>query len=105
VNSRVPLERHHQHELAQRHVRQHRVDQVRGRLSGASSGAARTEAAALAGERDEVLLLARVAPNPNEALGEQPAIQEAAERAGDEGRGLLLLQKRSKVLAHRHVER
>jgi len=103
--------RHGEHPLAHGDGRQHGVDEVRRLLGHAPAAAARADGACLAGERDEALEPAGVAPHAGEAAGEDPAAEEVAELALDEarhacavaGRGRLR-EKAVEVRAHDPVE-
>jgi len=64
-----------QHPLPIRRLRQHAIDEVRRGVGHASRGARRADAASLARERDEDLVVARLAPHAGEAVGEHPAAQ------------------------------
>ena len=69
---------------ADRYVREYVIDEMRRRLDHASSTAARAEAAALAGEGDQVLVAAAVALHTNEAVFQATARQIVLELALDE---------------------
>jgi hypothetical protein len=55
-------------------------------IGHATCGARRAEAAALARERDEELVIARLAANPREAMGEEATAQILRELAVDVAR-------------------
>jgi hypothetical protein len=72
--------------LAHGNVRQHGIDEVGCALRHAPPATARTEAASLAGERDEALEGAGLAPDAREAASEDAAREEVAELPFDERR-------------------
>ncbi len=80
-----------QHPLADGDVGQHAIHQASGALGHAAAAATRAEAAALAGEGDQPLERARVAPEAGEPVGEDAAGQELAE---------LLLHELGQASAH-----
>src|SRR5690606_16478673 len=67
--------RQRQHPLADRLARQDIVHEQRGRLGHPPSAAARTEAAALAAERNQLLSLTRLALDPQKPVLESPTLQ------------------------------
>lgn len=72
--------------LADRETTEHVVHQVCCQASHAPPGARRADAASLAGERDQQILLARVAAEAGEAARQLAAGQELAQLALDEVR-------------------
>ena len=68
-----------QHPLADGDAGQHTIHEVGGALGHAAAPATGAEATALAGEGDQPLQGAGVAPEPREAVGEDAAGQELAE--------------------------
>ncbi|MFZ1058261.1 MAG: hypothetical protein WAP47_03600 [Candidatus Rokuibacteriota bacterium] len=70
--------------LADGDAGQHTIHEVGGALGHAPTAAARAEATALAGEGDQPLQGAGVAPEPREAVGEDAAGEELAELLLDE---------------------
>ena len=96
-----------EHPLANRHVGDDVVHQVRRRLRHATSAARGAKAAPLAGEGDKLVAGAVTAAQPQEAVGQDAALEEGVELVlhelrqlgsgagfglGDEGRGVLLHQ-------------
>jgi hypothetical protein len=75
------------HPLAHRHLREHVLDEVGGRLGHAPGGAGRAQAAALAGVGDQEVVAASVAVCSREAAGQDPALEVAAQLALDVTRG------------------
>lgn len=67
--------RQRQHPLSQRHIGQHRVDEMCGEVGHAAGAARGAEAAALAGERDEFVRAALTAVHAAEAVREDAAAQ------------------------------
>ena len=76
--------RHTQDPLADRHVGEHVVDQVRGACGHAPTAAARTETSTFARERDQSLGSAVATLEPREAAGEEPTPQKRPELVLDE---------------------
>jgi len=72
--------------LAHRHLREHVLDQMGGRLGHAAGGAGRAQAAAFAGERDQEVMAAGAAARAGEAAGEDAALEKAPEFALDVAR-------------------
>jgi uncharacterized protein (DUF697 family) len=78
-----------EHPLADRHLGEHAVDEMRRGVGHAASAAGGAEAAPLAREGDEALLSAIVAVQAEEAVGGDAAAQVGAQLLLDEaGRGL-----------------
>src|SRR5215475_3455076 len=63
---------------------QDRLDEIRRLLRHAPPAATGADRAAFAGQRQEALERTAVAPDPQKAMDEQPAAEEAAELALDE---------------------
>jgi hypothetical protein len=70
--------------LPDRHLGQDAVDEVRRGVGHAPAAARGAEAAPLAGEGDEALQSARIAAEPQEAVGEDPAAKVRAQLLLDE---------------------
>jgi hypothetical protein len=108
---RAQLEREREDELANRHVRDDAVDEMRRGVRHAPAGATRACAALLARERDEQIVTAVIAPAVNEAVSEDTAAKVAAELLLDVARerpGVRLArpsQKGLEVVANDRVER
>ncbi len=79
-------ERKREHPLSHGHLGEDAVYQVCGRVGHASAATRRAEAPALAREGDDTVEPAVVAVHAHEAVGEDPAAQEAAKLALDEAR-------------------
>jgi hypothetical protein len=102
---------HAQHPLADRHPRQHRIDQVGGLRRHPPPAAARAEAPTLAGEGHEPFEGTGPTAHASEATREHPAAEELAELALDEmwkdmpvaGRSDRR-EQRLEVLPHNRVE-
>jgi hypothetical protein len=75
-----------EHPLPHGNLGQHPLDQVRCRVRHAPGAARRAEASAFAGEGDDAVESALVAVDAHEAVGKDPAAQEAPELALDEAR-------------------
>ena len=79
-----------QHPLANRHLWQDSIDQVRGGIRHAAPAARGTEATALAREGHQAVVAALVAVQSQEAVGQDAAAKEGAKLLRDEaGRGLI----------------
>jgi hypothetical protein len=79
-------ERKRDHPLAHGRVGQHVVDEVRGGVGHTPAAAGGAEAAAFASKRDELIAHAARAVHAREAVGEQAALEVAAQLALDEAR-------------------
>jgi hypothetical protein len=77
------LERHAEHPLAERHVGQHAVGQVRGGATHAPSVAGRTNSPQFARKGDKQLLATLGAARSQETVGVNPAGQVGAQRSLD----------------------
>jgi hypothetical protein len=84
--------------LPYRNIRQHVVDEMRRAFGHTPAAAARTEAAALAGEGDETFRVASPASEAREAAREEPAPQE---RAGVVAARKWFARVTSRVTSHR----
>jgi len=78
-----------EHPLADRHLGQHAIDEMRGRVRHATSAARRAKAATLARERDQAVVAAAVAVQAQEAVREHTAAQERPKFLLDEVRSHL----------------
>jgi hypothetical protein len=103
--------RDRQHPLAQRHGRQHAIDEVRRPFGHAPAAAARAEAPALAREGHEALEAAARAAQAREAVGEHAAGEKGAQLALDERRHAAAvavcaggLQELLQMVAHHGVQ-
>ena len=67
------------------HMRQHMVGEVRGDLAHTPGVAGGANAAALAGERDQTLVVAGLTPGPGQAMGQTATLEVAPEVALDTG--------------------
>lgn len=76
--------RKREHPLPHGHVREHTIHQMRGALGHAPPTATRAEAAALAGERDQLFVATSGAPKPREAGRQTSTRQELTELAFNE---------------------
>lgn len=79
-------ERQREYPLSHGDLGEDAVHQVRGRIGHAPATTRRAESSALAGEGDHAVESAVVAVHAHEAVGQDPAAQEAAELALDEAR-------------------
>jgi hypothetical protein len=70
--------------LADRHIRQHVIDEMRGTLRRAAAAAAWTETASLARKRHEPIVAARGTAESRKTAGQEPAAQKRAEFVFDE---------------------
>ncbi len=98
-----------EHPLAHGHLGQHAVDEMGGRVGHAPAATGGAEAAPLAGKSDEAIVAAGLAAHAHEAVGEDSALEIAAELALDEARhGALALPRAGEegfeLLAHHRVE-
>ena len=101
-----------EHPLTPRHVGQHTVDPAGGGVCHSSAPTRRTESTSLAGERDQQVVLAGGAADPDEAVGENPALEEPLHFRPNVGRqpsagriGVDQLQERLHVCSDRPVQR
>jgi hypothetical protein len=104
------LEREREHPLAHGHRRQDAVDDAGAGVGHAPPGAARADAAALAGEGDEEVALTGVAVKTEESVGEYSAREVGAEGLLDVARQAAFIalagvgEERFEVVAHDRVE-
>ena len=104
-------DRQRQHPLPHRHVRDDVVDQVRRGLRHAPRAARRAEPAALAAEGQQLVVAALAAAQPQEAVGQDAALEEGVELVLDEprqlgsGAGLGVGDEAGRVLLHQAVQR
>jgi hypothetical protein len=87
--------------LADRHVGEHVVDQVRGGVGHAPTAAARTETSTFARERDQSLGAAVATLEPREAAGEETTPQKRPELVLDEPRQPVAVPKPRRLDAER----
>jgi hypothetical protein len=78
--------------LADRHIGQDAVDEVRCGVRHPASSTRRAEAAPLAREGDQAIVSTRVAMETKEAMREHAAAEEGAKLLLDEARGRLISQ-------------
>ena len=104
-------DRQRQHPLAHRHMGDDVVDQVGRRLRHAPCAARGAKAAPLATEGDELVVAAVPAAQPQEAVGQDAALQKSVELVLDElrqvgpGGGFGLGEEGRGVLLHQAVQR
>ena len=104
-------DRQRQYPLAHRHVRDDAVDQVRCRLRHAPRTARGAKAAALAAERQQLVVAALAAAQPQETMRQDSALQEGFELVLDEPgqlgarAGLGVGDEAGRVLLHQAVQR
>lgn len=107
----VLRDRQRQHALPHRHVRNEVVDQVRCGLRHTPRAARRAEPAALAAERRQLVVPALAAPQPQEAVHQDAALEEDVELAPDEARqfgvgaGLGAGDEAGRMLLHQAIQR
>jgi hypothetical protein len=88
-----------------RDVGQDLIDEVRGEIGHAPAAARRAEAAALAGERDELVGLAARAPHARETEGEEAAGEVALELGSHEtGQAVMSEEEGREMLAQDPVQ-
>lgn len=98
--------RQRQHPLPHRHVGDDVVDQVGGGLRHPPSTASRAESAPLAAERQQLVVAALPAAQPQEAVRQDATLEEGIELVLDEARqftacaGLRLRDEACRVLLH-----
>lgn len=107
-------ERNGQHPLPHRDLGHDVITEMRGEVAHAAAETRRTEAAALARKRDEAVLSAAIAGDPNESMGQNAAPEERLDLVDHEARqaasapvpvlGLGLGQERPPVLGEQPVE-
>jgi len=93
--------RHTQGPLADRHVGEDVVDEVRSTFGHAPTATARTDTSPLARERDQSLGSAVATPEPREATGQEPTPQEGPELVLDEPRQPVAVPKPRRLGANR----
>ena len=76
-------DRKRQHPLAHRHLRDHVIDQVRGALRHAPRAARGAKPASFAREGDQLLMAAVPTAQPQEAVGENAAVEKVVELVFD----------------------
>jgi hypothetical protein len=102
-------DRQRQHPLPYRHVGDDVIDQVRRGLRHAPRAARRTEPAALAAEREQLVVAAIAAAQPKQAMRQDAAPEEGVELILDEPRqlgpstGLGMRDETGRVLLHQAV--
>jgi len=88
--------RQREYPLPDRHFGQHAIDEARCGVRHATSATRGTESAALARERNQAVVTAFIAVEPEEAVGEHATAQECAKLLLDEARHRLIAQRRAR---------
>jgi len=110
-NSIAKLERKAQHPLPNRRAREHVVDEMRRTLRHPAASAARAEATAFAGERDQTIGATARTPKPGRPMREHSAANESLKLALHEQRSASLFvmsvelpEESLEVVAHHAVK-